>query len=132
MEVAMFRVIIAGSRTIDAQTVSDIVNQLVNEVEPLKDLLWDNKDRLVYLSGGCQSGADQVPFLWRERGSDIQIELHLPEWGVHGRAAGPIRNRQMAEAADLLILVWDGKSAGSASMKAEMQALKKPVYEVVV
>jgi hypothetical protein len=38
----------------------------------------------------------------------------------------------MAEYADALILVWDGKSRGSASMKREMEKLGKPIYEVIV
>ncbi len=53
-------------------------------------------------------------------------------WIEHGKAAGPIRNRQMAEYADVLLLIWDGKSKGSANMKKEMQKLKKPIYEVIL
>jgi len=44
--------------------------------------------------------------------------------------AGHRRNRQMAEYADALLLIWDGESGGSASMKKEMLKLKKPIYEV--
>lgn len=53
-------------------------------------------------------------------------------WDYLGKKAGPLRNKAMAEYADALILIWDGKSRGSASMKREMQALKKPIYEVVL
>ncbi len=53
------------------------------------------------------------------------------DWGLYGKAAGPIRNEQMAEYADALLLIWDGASRGSASMKKEMEALGKPVYEVI-
>lgn len=54
------------------------------------------------------------------------------EWDKHGKAAGPIRNNQMAEYGDALLLIWDGESRGSASMKKEMQKLKKPIYEVIL
>lgn len=37
-------------------------------------------------------------------------------WRRWGAAAGPIRNRLMAERADALIAVWDGESRGTASM----------------
>ena len=51
------------------------------------------------------------------------------DWAKHGRAAGPIRNREMAEYADALILIWDGKSRGSASMKREAKRAGIPIYE---
>lgn len=34
----------------------------------------------------------------------------------HGRAAGPIRNEEIAEVSDALIAFWDGKSRGTKSM----------------
>ncbi len=55
-----------------------------------------------------------------------------PDWEKHGKAAGPIRNKEMAEYADALLLIWDGKSRGSASMKKEMEKLEKPIYEVIL
>lgn len=54
------------------------------------------------------------------------------DWSKHGKAAGPIRNKQMAEYADTLLLIWDGKSKGSANMKKEMISLHKPIYEVIL
>lgn len=38
------------------------------------------------------------------------------DWDKHGRAAGPIRNKQMAQSADALIAFWDGKSKGTENM----------------
>tara|TARA_R110000803_G_scaffold200258_4_gene264560 strand:- start:451 stop:840 length:390 start_codon:yes stop_codon:yes gene_type:complete len=54
------------------------------------------------------------------------------DWGKHGRAAGPIRNKQMADYADALLLIWDGKSKGSSNMKETMLKQNKPVYEVIL
>jgi len=54
------------------------------------------------------------------------------DWDAYGKAAGPIRNRQMAKYSDALLLVWDGKSKGSANMKQEMEKLGKPIYEVIL
>ena len=31
------------------------------------------------------------------------------DWNKHGRAAGPIRNKQMAEYGDALLIIWDGE-----------------------
>ena len=60
----------------------------------------------------------------------LHPELFPADWDKHGRAAGPIRNKQMADYADVLIAVWDGKSRGTKNMIDEMNKLMKPVYIV--
>jgi hypothetical protein len=62
----------------------------------------------------------------------IQIIECPAKWKIHGTKAGPIRNREMAQIGDLLLLIWDGKSRGSGGMKREMKALDKPVLEVIL
>lgn len=62
----------------------------------------------------------------------IPHEDYKADWSTHGKAAGPMRNERMAKAGDALLLVWDGKSPGSASMKRAMEALNKPIYEVIL
>lgn len=37
-------------------------------------------------------------------------------WNEHGRAAGPIRNGEMAKYADALTALWDGQSRGTRDM----------------
>jgi hypothetical protein len=59
-------------------------------------------------------------------------KLFPADWDKHGKAAGHIRNKQMAEYADALLLIWDGESRGSANMKSQMEKLKKPVYEIIL
>ena len=44
---------------------------------------------------------------------------------AHDKAAGPIRNRQMAEYADYLIAFWDGESRGTRNMIETMKKLGK-------
>lgn len=61
-----------------------------------------------------------------ERG--IPIKRFPADWNTHGKAAGYIRNKQMAEYADALIAVWAGGSAGTRNMIQEMKILNKPVY----
>ena len=71
-------------------------------------------------------------------GEDWATVQHIPyvqfkaDQTNYGKAAGPMRNKNMAEYADALLLIWDGKSKGSLNMKTEMQKLNKPVYEVIV
>lgn len=63
---------------------------------------------------------------------ELLVKEFPADWKTHGRAAGPIRNKQMADYADALLLIWDGESRGSANMKKEMEKLKKPIYEVIL
>lgn len=63
--------------------------------------------------------------------SYLPVTLFVADWDKYKRAAGPIRNAEMAEYADALLLIWDGKSKGSLNMKLTMEKLNKPVYEVI-
>lgn len=65
---------------------------------------------------GCARGIDKL-------GERFALECNLPihkfpaDWsGPHKRAAGYIRNADMANFADALIAVWDGSSPGTKSM----------------
>ncbi len=60
----------------------------------------------------------------------VPITAFLPDWDLHGRSAGVIRNLEMAEYADALLAVWDGESRGTAHMVEAMETLWKPVYLV--
>lgn len=91
---------------------------------------WYRKDHeITEIVSGTASGADQM-------GEDYAINHDIPikefpaDWDKHGKAAGPIRNRQMAEYADCLIAVWDGESRGTKNMIDEMNKLKKPVFMI--
>jgi hypothetical protein len=50
------------------------------------------------------------------------------EWNKYGKAAGPMRNRRMAEYCDAAIIIWDGISPGTRNMIDEMIRVKKPYY----
>jgi len=67
------------------------------------------------------AGVDSLGERWaRENG--IPVKRSPADWKAHGRAAGPIRNRQMVEYADALIALWDGTSRGAANMIGEAKA----------
>jgi len=60
----------------------------------------------------------------------IPIATFTAPWATHGKAAGPIRNRAMAQYADALVAVWDGQSRGTKNMidEAEKRGLKVFIY----
>ena len=73
-----------------------------------------SKNNIVIISG-CASGADALGERYAlENG--YEVEKFPADWSKYGRGAGPIRNRKMAESADIVICFWDGKSRGTRSM----------------
>ncbi|GAA4928865.1 hypothetical protein GCM10023224_05250 [Streptomonospora halophila] len=77
---------------------------------------------------GGAPGADRLAHSVA-RGLDWELEPHPADWERHGRAAGPIRNVEMARAgADLCIAFPGGR--GTADMVARAEAAGTPVRRV--
>lgn len=68
----------------------------------------------VVVSGGAK-GVDALGERYAAE-KNIPLNVFQADWQTNGRAAGPIRNRKMAENADALIAVWDGQSRGTKNM----------------
>lgn len=100
----MFKVIVAGGREFNDMEL------LTQEL----DRLLANKLQVEIVSGGAK-GADSLGEAYaRLRG--YPVKQFPADWDNLGKTAGPVRNGQMAEYADALVLFWDGKSRGSANM----------------
>lgn len=101
----MFRVIIAGGRDFnDYAKLSEAMDFYLGQID----------DEIVVLCGLCK-GADALGEQYaRERG--YRLSYHPANWEQHGRAAGPIRNEEMAKSADALVAFWDGESRGTMNM----------------
>lgn len=99
-----------------------------------KDLLYRTMDTLTYedkpviptliVSGGA-SGADTLGEAWAKEKS-IPTKIFKPDWVKYGRAAGPIRNREIVKEADLIVAFWDGMSKGTMSTRNEARKASKP------
>lgn len=73
------------------------------------------KDCHIIVLSGTAKGADTMGELYAsERG--FQLEKHPANWRIHGKAAGMVRNKEMAENANALIAFWDGRSPGTKNM----------------
>ena len=74
------------------------------------------------ISGGA-TGVDKAAELWAAS-RNIEIKVFNPDWKQFGRAAGPIRNKQMAEYADAAVLFPGGKGTESMCQQATKAAIK--------
>lgn len=112
------KICIAGGRDFDNYDVlARVVDQVIAELPAP-----------ITIVSGKAKGADSLGERYaQERGLDVL--LFPADWKKHGRGAGPIRNAQMAEEADMLIAFWDGTSRGTANMIGQMQRRGKP-YKV--
>ena len=74
------------------------------------------------VSGGA-TGADAGGEAWaRKRG--IPVKRFPADWNTHGRAAGPIRNRQMAEHAEGVVIFPGGRGTDSMRREGERRGLQ--------
>jgi len=68
------------------------------------------------VSGGA-TGADSCGEKWAVY-RKLPVKIFHAEWGKHGRSAGPLRNKQMAEYADAVALFPGGKGTSNMYMNA--------------
>jgi hypothetical protein len=115
------RTIIAGSRhLLSRETVFSILNSI------------RGRDEITEVVCGGAAGVDDSGAIWARK-NKIPVKHFHAEWKTFGKKAGPIRNQRMAEYADRLILIWDGKSPGSANMRMQWRKLgKEPMTEVII
>ena len=112
------KIIIAGLRNFtDYNLLKTTINNLLDK---------SNITITEVVSGGA-NGVDKL-------GEQYATEYNIPirrfnaDWNKYGNAAGPIRNKQMAEYADRLIAFWDNKSRGTGSMIKLAKNNKLKVY----
>lgn len=113
------KTIIAGSRSITPKEFKTAI----------KKCKWSHKISTV-VSGGA-AGADKLGELWAAS-AGLKLQIYLPDWESFGKAAGPIRNEEMADNAEALLAIWDGSSRGTISMieLARKKSLRVFVYNV--
>ena len=110
------KLIIAGSRTF-------------TDYQLLCQTLAPDKSRITQVITGDARGADQLGFRWALK-HHIRSRCFAAQWERFGKSAGIRRNCQLAQAGDLLIAFWDGRSPGTRHIISCMQQLGKPVVVV--
>ena len=131
-----YRIIVAGSRTIQdynavLRTVGNVISILAKEEQ---SSIKNMKDRIEIISGGAK-GVDQLGEEFARK-NDIKVKIFEADWDRYGKRAGPIRNSRMADYAKekigILILIWDGKSKGSRSMRDIAKMANLRIFETII
>lgn len=108
------RIIVAGTRTFSDYEL--LRNKLDDFISELKQ---KHPNKQIVIITGAAKGADQLGSFYA-RSHNIPIKEFPADWTTYGKAAGPIRNKQMLDYAlheiPELIVFWDGKSRGTKSM----------------
>lgn len=100
------KIVIAGSRKYnDYDEAREYIDLCIGEI---------GASDIVIISGGC-TGADMLGERYAAE-MGFEVERVEANWGRHGKAAGPLRNKIMAEKCDVAICFWDDKSTGTRSM----------------
>lgn len=80
---------------------------------------------------GGTSGADLLAGKWARHNAVTLVQV-FPDWLVYGKAAGPIRNKEMFdEYPPDLVVVFPG-GAGAADCMSRARDLSVPVQEVLI
>lgn len=114
------KTIIAGCRWIaDYKVIEQAVRQSgfeITEVVSGGQFTYDEETRIY-------RGADFYGECWAKR-NQIDCKIMPALWDEQGKKAGPLRNLRMAQYADALIAVWDGRSRGTKNMIQTAQKLQ--------
>jgi Protein of unknown function (DUF2493). len=98
------KVIIAGGRKFnDYSLLSSVCDHMLQNQEEIE------------IVSGTAGGADRLGERYAEE-KGYKLTKFPADWEKFGKGAGYIRNKQMAEYADALIVFWDGESSGTKHM----------------
>lgn len=119
------KVVIAGIRYADPET-----GEVFNDYDTVNRAVEKSGYSITTVISGHALGVDLLGELWALVNDVPIIDKRVTpnQWNTLGKAAGHIRNREMAELADAAVIIWNGKSKGTKNMIAEMNRLQKPYY----
>jgi hypothetical protein len=121
-------VLVTGCRDwTDYGSIRDALSETVEQIRPTEVAL---------IHGDCPTGADKIANDWAP---SLGFSAHpMPaDWAKHGKAAGPIRNREMVQATIAIrnmnhgkavcLAFWDGESRGTLNCIQEAIRVGLPV-----
>lgn len=73
------------------------------------------EDEITEVVSGHATGVDQMGERYAEN-NRLPLKKFLPDWERYGKAAGCMRNIEMAKYAEACICIWGGESTGTNHM----------------
>jgi predicted Rossmann fold nucleotide-binding protein DprA/Smf involved in DNA uptake len=107
------KVAIVGSRSIEK-----LPNQVI---ERLKNL------RPTHIISGGAKGTDTLASLYAKE-NGIKLTEYLPDYEKYGKPATHIRNKEIVQNADTIVIVWDGESKGTLNVKKLAKQMGKNFF----
>jgi len=102
------KIIIAGSRTFCSEGHYKMLQEQMDNLI----LTFGLPDEII--SGGAK-GADSLGERYAKENS-IAIKRFIPDWDTYGKSAGFLRNQEMGNYGDILVVFWDSQSRGTRHM----------------
>jgi len=90
-----------------------------NDIQKLDSL----KDEITLVISGAETGVDACGEMWARK-NNIPVKLFPADWKTYGKQAGYLRNKQMAEYADVLIIFQGGRGTELMLKLAQEHKLK--------
>ena len=112
------KVIIAGSRD-------------YHDYDTLLETITESGFTITEVVSGMASGVDQLAIRYAKENNLPLQEFHA-DWKKHGKSAGPIRNRLMADNADALIAIHTNNSRGTRNMIKTAENKQLKIYVKVI
>jgi hypothetical protein len=112
------RVIIAGSRSITDYKLVELA-------------VTHSGYKIQCVISGTAHGVDKLGEKWAELHNACILRMPA-DWMKFGKAAGMIRNGEMAKIADAAVILHDGSSKGTKNMIERMEKLGKPYFLEIV
>ena len=82
------------------------------------------------ITGGAR-GADSLAEIYAGQ-YGLPIVVLKPDWEKYGQGAGVVRNRQIIDAAEMVVAFWDEVSRGTASSLKLAKAKGIPIQTVII
>lgn len=116
-------VVVTGGRDLYPTTLTATAfGGLAGALKALKQ----TQEGLVLRHGACRGADESAAQIARILG--VETDAYPADWDTHGKAAGPIRNREMLQGADLLLALPGGR--GTENCKKTARELGVPVVEL--
>jgi predicted Rossmann fold nucleotide-binding protein DprA/Smf involved in DNA uptake len=119
----MKKIGIIGSRRRDCNSAYQACLKAFEEI-------YEEGDEIV--SGGCPKGGDRFAEIIAKK-LGIPIKIYYPNWKKNGKAAGFVRNTDIAEDSDVILaVVAEDRTGGTEDTIKKAQKMDKEIFLVEV